>query len=440
MRRVWVGLAMAIGLASITAGGIVINNGGGAPAGTANLWVDTNGGTCTRSASPASYSDAAACTSLDAAYDAASCADTVLIKAGSYGNQTITGDRTCGSGSYTIAAARGVTMTGGVLMSVADSESVTFSEIEFQSDWVEVRKANGTALNVDGVLFEKAATSTTNIILRDAEVTNAMWVNVSAASGLVANNVALVGGGLSWSGSGAEPVYLQTCDGCSGDTLGTNVVIDGVNFHDIFQPNTADPHIEVIRIDRGYNGVKFRNNSLYDNINVTTSVFFIGNVITSGSGSINPTNIVVENNYFGTWGNCCGPNGAAFVTLNGGGSSSCDVITFRYNTFLGPLGTIGCATTSYIGNLGPKGVGCSGTFTKNVWQHSANSACGTDTWQTGTADSTSALGLGGTNGFDLQAGSVAIGAAETANCPATDHDGNPRPNGGGNCDAGADER
>ena len=33
----------------------VATNGGGAPAGTANLWVDTNGGTCTRQSAPGHY-------------------------------------------------------------------------------------------------------------------------------------------------------------------------------------------------------------------------------------------------------------------------------------------------------------------------------------------------------------------------------------------------
>jgi len=45
---------------------------------TANLWVDTNGGSCARAASPAAYGDAQACASFDAAYAAAQLGDTVL--------------------------------------------------------------------------------------------------------------------------------------------------------------------------------------------------------------------------------------------------------------------------------------------------------------------------------------------------------------------------
>ena len=71
-----------------------------AAAGTsANLWVDTSGGSCSRSGSPTDYSDAAACPSLDAAYDAAQCGDLVLVKGGTYGSdQNITGDNSCGAG------------------------------------------------------------------------------------------------------------------------------------------------------------------------------------------------------------------------------------------------------------------------------------------------------------------------------------------------------
>jgi hypothetical protein len=50
----------------------------------ANLWVDTNGGTCTRQATAGAYVDAQACGSLNAAYAAASPGDLVLVKPGTY--------------------------------------------------------------------------------------------------------------------------------------------------------------------------------------------------------------------------------------------------------------------------------------------------------------------------------------------------------------------
>jgi hypothetical protein len=57
----------------------------GLPAQTANIWVDTNGGTCQRSA-PDTYAnlDAKSCSSPQAAYNAASPNDLVLIQQGNY--------------------------------------------------------------------------------------------------------------------------------------------------------------------------------------------------------------------------------------------------------------------------------------------------------------------------------------------------------------------
>jgi hypothetical protein len=55
----------------------------------ATLWVDTDGGTCIRSARPAEYVDDAACASLEAACNAAEPADLVRVKGGTYGDQQL---------------------------------------------------------------------------------------------------------------------------------------------------------------------------------------------------------------------------------------------------------------------------------------------------------------------------------------------------------------
>ncbi len=52
--------------------------------GNGNLWVDTNGGSCTRQATAGSYVDAQACGSFNAAYAVASPGDTIYIKGGTY--------------------------------------------------------------------------------------------------------------------------------------------------------------------------------------------------------------------------------------------------------------------------------------------------------------------------------------------------------------------
>lgn len=58
---------------------------------TANVWVDTNGGSCTRQPSPVSYTvgNAQSCSSLNAAYLAASPGDSVLVASETYTDQYI---------------------------------------------------------------------------------------------------------------------------------------------------------------------------------------------------------------------------------------------------------------------------------------------------------------------------------------------------------------
>ena len=63
---------------------IPIPGSGGNQEGTANFWVDTNGGTCVRQTTPSSYIDAQACSSPADAYASASVGDTVLILGGTY--------------------------------------------------------------------------------------------------------------------------------------------------------------------------------------------------------------------------------------------------------------------------------------------------------------------------------------------------------------------
>jgi hypothetical protein len=67
-----------------------------APDGTANLWVDANGGTCLRNSIAVSYTgtgDTTSCSSISAAYAAAgNSGDTICVTAGSYAAQNIPTD------------------------------------------------------------------------------------------------------------------------------------------------------------------------------------------------------------------------------------------------------------------------------------------------------------------------------------------------------------
>ena len=69
----------------------------------ANLWVDGNGGSCTRQASSSGYVDAQACGSFQAAYAGAQCGDTVGVQAGTYAAQSISSaSKACSSSTQVL--------------------------------------------------------------------------------------------------------------------------------------------------------------------------------------------------------------------------------------------------------------------------------------------------------------------------------------------------
>ena len=70
--------------------------GPGPGSGLAHLWIDGNGGSCTRSAVPVAYVDAAACGSAGVAYERANASSegsTILIRGGTYSGFQIIGNR-----------------------------------------------------------------------------------------------------------------------------------------------------------------------------------------------------------------------------------------------------------------------------------------------------------------------------------------------------------
>jgi hypothetical protein len=60
-----------------------------APRGTANVWIDANGGSCQRSGPARFYRDAESCRDLQSAYHAARSGDTIGIRTGTYPGQTL---------------------------------------------------------------------------------------------------------------------------------------------------------------------------------------------------------------------------------------------------------------------------------------------------------------------------------------------------------------
>lgn len=382
------------------------------------LWIDVDGGTCTRRA-PSEYDDASACT-FQAAYDAAMAGDLVRIRPGSYGAVEVVGT----GGPVTMAGAEGVVLG--------------------------VSHFGASDLTIEDVLVDVGAGHAPGGI--DTEGSDGLTLRGVRVHGANAS-MRLTGRNLRWEegelgapgtrggpracGGDTEPVWIQDADG---------VVIDRVTF----APQDADLtplppgcpdgfHLEMIRIDTNARNVVVRRSFFPDGDGANTSTIFITNV--AGDPG-DPTDLTFENNYFG---------GALNATFSAHTNvNDCGTYTIAFNTFAGAPGgpeVSGCATDGlrWIGNLAarPAYYACAGTHEGNVWQDDRTYECGSDVVLVGDRDATDLLGLEG-DGIHLAAGSPAIDAVAAAGYCSTelggiDREGGVRPTGAG-CDAGADER
>jgi hypothetical protein len=383
-----------------------------APAGTAHLWVDLDGGSCERSATPAEYADAAACSSFQAAYDAAIGGDTVRVRAGSYGPQSAGGTKTpsitfVGDAGTQVVSARpevglqGLSLGGNVTISGVNAggdEPFVYIGGE-NSTWRDSRLLESSDDDTKARGSQLAGTPEPILIYTDEStpIRNAALVNVVI-----------------------EPQHI--CTPGQG-TCGAG---------DVY-------HLESIRIDQNVDGVLIDRVTFIAGGEDNTALIFI---TTPSQSTPNPKNITIQNSIFGA--------AQGSYAIVGGGFRACEGWTFAYNTFAQER-SLECqdgSSIQWIANIGPKspsGANCTPgtTWTKNHWQWSSNSSnCSgnTDVWIEGDNFSTNALGLDAD--MHVMAGSPVIDAAEATYCTgklgAVDRDGDPRPTGAA-CDAGADE-
>lgn len=369
----------------------------------ANLWVDPDGGSCSRQATLSAHNTQTACSSIQSALTAAQTGDTIMIKAGAYGAQNINVSKTSAG---TIVDAEPGTTIGDLTTNGANYELRNLS-------------STGWSLNAPG---------THDITLRDVNFSGNEGIYLNAAG---YSNISWIGGSLkNFSCSNcAQGMAVYAGDVAGGTSVASNFLIDGVTFENIKNTGGDGNHFEVIRIDGNVNGFTVKN-STFTNTNASTSTLFF----TTFRGT-KPQNITLENNFFAD-------AGSAYFVINQNfqGLATCSNWIIRYNTFLEapiaqPDSTNGCSFSNVVltGNLAPAG-SCQGTaWFNNVWYGSGPS-CGTSDKVIPSADVRFA-----SDGFHLLGDSKAINAAGTgANCITRDHDGNARPQGSA-CDAGAHE-
>jgi hypothetical protein len=227
----------------------------------------------------------------------------------------------------------------------------------------------------------------------------------------------------------AEPLEIATYDGT--DDV-HNVVINGLNFHDVYRTPSCDAascHTEVIRVDDGVVGWTIKNSTFQDmspTEGVNSGCIFVGS---RGTSADRATGGLIENNFFGS----CAVNGFA---INGGQCPQIQSNKVSYNTarniqLITGGAWSGCqGSVSLVANLGDWINACNFTDDHNVWFGSTGS-CGSDKFVAGSD-------VGFSDEWHLASNSPAIDAGSKSYCPANDHDGGSRPVGPA-CDSGADE-
>jgi hypothetical protein len=441
------------------------------------MWIDTSGGSCTRSASRVAYSDAAACASIDAANDRCQNGDVVLIKGGVYG-----------SGPQNISGSGG--RSSMCRVDVVSGERALMKRLGFSGvRWLTVRSVESLEMDCSNGGFACADNPLVPNNKRavyfsggseDVVVENLRYGGFGIAdSRRVTIRNSDFGpcdsydgqdpGGGSREGCPNGPIqYCDTAIGCTGYNEGH--LIEGNTLHDFGCDDSFfngvgsdDCHWECMYVSYASNltvrGNVFRNCANGGNIFHSFS---------NGGGSFTAhfgfRNYTVENNVFEqSCNNRSAPCGGRLD--NGSGIGHCNIyggadltnVKVRFNTFLGgstfeldaPCTQAAGNGLQIVGNLVKRtSVTCGVGWTPELVTHnvySGSGTCGSNALNVGTT-----LGnviVNDSNGGDPHLrgapGSTAadnrVPTTVRGGCPATDIDGQPRPT-SGFCDAGADER
>lgn len=307
--------------------------------GLGNLWVDTNGGTCTRQSSAGAYVDAEACSSLNTAYAASDCGDVIRVKAGTYSSVTIseTAEGTgCGNTNRMVMrpALGATTMTCGVSGRSLDVEVVNIPWIGLGPFGSTTSPDNLTLMGFNTRLGISLFGDTNNVTV-DCFDGGAFIIGASSSAN-DSTNVRVTGsdwGPCGSRGSVGECSHsgADDCDGSFFCDTGRTFIDDNFGFmangiyiednkiHDFLIENGAD-HWECL-FNGGANNLEVRRNWFY---NCETSG------IANPGGDETLGTWYFENNWFGN----ASPGNAALKwgQLGTVGAGTTAVIT-RFNSF-----------------------------------------------------------------------------------------------------------
>lgn len=428
----------------VVAGASLIPN-GGTPVtppgpGTANIWIDSNGGTCQRLGTAGSYVDATACGTFDAANDICQSGDLVYVKtATAYPGEAITGSN------------------GRSSACTIEAEPST-SDIQFSGD-VAIGSSGGDGpdwLTIKHVQCGSSTTSFTN------EVELFVWDNsnndvlddwdCASFDAFGVQNFTIQNSDFGPCGSSATRKCVSRIAPGTAQPNNGPILIQDTTFHDIWCGTGSASECNLYHTDGmavfGSDSVTLRRVKFYKND--ITNIRFQNNTSTGRAN----TNVVIENSWFGapcstTAGtNCTGGSNANAFDIDNQAAS----FTVRFSSFAQDTrpqcnsGTGQCGTSTnpavFLGNIYSTNASfCSYTQVtrsynaENHWNGSGDSVC------SGTGNN-----MGANVGYVQGTGTINFHLSGTNNadnlvttgCIATDIDSQTRA--ATSCDAGSDER
>jgi hypothetical protein len=419
----------------------------------ANLWIDTDGGSCARQATPGGYSDAAACGSFNAAYQAADPGDFVRVKGGTYGGQAPRYDaaKATNPTPVVIAGERGnaVELAGDLDLGEYSDATVRGANYLTVRRVTVRRSVTITSCGAAPACLVGPSSGSYGVRLETVQALASFAAGGGSDNGFFCGsceNFTMVGGKV------GAPTYLP-CHGdahpeiqiyqgggaSSNEKRPTGLTFRGVEFRNWARCNGSE-HTECLQAEP-VDYLTLLGNRFYacDTITVHLQKDFIGASTTSPDGSAAPSHVVIKNNWFGE--SLDNTGGETFFSLQ---NDECTNCLIQNNSWTQPANFSAGAQlantgTVVEGNLGPRPP-CTDdiVFRRNVF---GGGKCGsTDKSSTahGFANDSSSSAMN----LHISAGSAALNSmpgASVAQRAADDYDGETRPCGSAG-DAGADER
>lgn len=441
----------------LATGAYVVTEGGGPDPGDANIWVDISGGTCTRSETPGDYVDAAACSTFQAAYNAASVGDTVRVKNGTYSPQSFLWATRKTEGA-------GCSMWPGVFGSAAEID--TSGCISFIGESVEGVILRSISAGTDALHIESPYVYVKDMTLENTADAEDVALSIGhsdtcdttptthdvVVDGLDAPGFFIRGGtyrltirNSNFHDLDSEASKVWTC-GTTSSAKVNRFLFEG-NDMSYYHETDSSAHMEfihwrpsinvVVRNNRFFNGSQynikwqadFDLRGEFENIDIVNNVFGASCKDLPGS-ACTPSESAFPSNEF-----TCQTANTGYVNVKFRFNSVEDRSSFDDNSG----GTCNSWDIDVVGNyLGIAGT-CAAALAKGVsFEENVGITCG-------TGDSAGALSFVDPTepawNYHTAGGSAAINAVPTSvtgGCPATDIDGASRP-AGGICDAGSDE-